>query len=79
MVRAHGGYEALVKGDDKINNDLEETHTHENEKSATKDEAGMDLGSNMDRLEIGILAALWSTLCTVTQQVNPCNQLIKTD
>ena len=49
---------ALVKGYDEINAALEEIHTEEDEKPEAKHEAGI-LASDMDRLEIGILAALW--------------------
>ena len=49
---------ALVKGYDEINAALEEIHIGEDEKPEAKHEAGI-LVSDMDRLEIGILAALW--------------------
>ncbi|XP_028404108.1 uncharacterized protein LOC114526788 [Dendronephthya gigantea] len=49
---------ALVKGYDEINAALEEIHNDEDEKPDAKDEAG-SISSDMDRLEIGILAALW--------------------
>ena len=49
---------ALVKGYDEINAALEEIHTEEDEKPEAKYEAGI-LASDMDRLEIRILAALW--------------------
>ena len=49
--------EALVKGYDEINPALEEMHTEDEKQEATH-EAGV-LASDMDRLEIGVLAALW--------------------
>ena len=53
--------EALVKGYDEINTALEEIHSEEDEKPEAKHEAGI-LASDMDRLEIGILAALWQKI-----------------
>ena len=49
---------AVVKCYEEINAALEEIHTEEDEKPEAKHEAGI-LASDIDRLEIGILAALW--------------------
>ena len=67
-----------MKGYDEINATLEEIHTEEDEKPEAKHEAGI-LASDMNRLEIVILAALWhQILQRATGQIKLCNQPIKT-
>jgi hypothetical protein len=72
---------ALVKGYDEIYDALEEINNDEDEKPDAKDEAG-NLVSDMERLEIGILAALWHKILqrfhTTSQALQSSDQDLNT-
>ena len=72
---------ALVKRYDEIYDALEEINNDEDEKPDAKDEAGK-LVSDMERLEIGILAALWHKILqrfhTTSQALQSSDQDLNT-
>ncbi len=72
---------ALVKGYDEIYDALEEINNDEDEKPDAKDEAG-NLVSDMERLEIGILTALWHKILqrfhTTSQALQSSDQDLNT-
>ena len=72
---------ALVKGYDEIYDALEEINNDKDEKPDAKDEAG-NLVSDMERLEIGILAALWHKILqrfhTTSQALQSSDQDLNT-